>query len=105
MSASSPEDRVFRAFTRIGFLVALVAFLVVGSDVLLGQWITGYASGKYIFGTAALLAGICLGIFAVISAVGLAVAAAFTHWAIAGRGRGQGDRSSSLEVAPEHVVG
>jgi hypothetical protein len=77
MSALSPADRAFRAFTRLGALVALVLFLMVGSDVLLGQWITGYASAIYIFGTAALLAGICVGLFALIAAIGLAVAFAF----------------------------
>jgi len=70
-------DQASRAFIRIGLLIAVLMFLVVGSDVLLCQWIIGYASATYIFGTAALLAGICVGVFALIAAVGLAIAAAF----------------------------
>jgi hypothetical protein len=69
---SSP-DRVSHAFIRFGVLIAAVAFLVVGSDVLLDQWITGNVRPEFILGTAALIAGICVGLFAVIAAIGLAV--------------------------------
>jgi hypothetical protein len=62
---------------RVGSLIAGLAFLVFSSDVLLDQWITGYASATYILGTAALIAGICIGVFAVFAALGLAIAAAF----------------------------
>jgi len=72
----SLADRAARAFMRFGLYIAVFMFVAVGSDVLLSQWITGYASATYIFGTAALLAGICVGLFALIAALGLAVAAA-----------------------------
>lgn len=71
-------DRVFRAFMRLGVLIAVVTFVVVGSDVLLAQWIGGSASAEFIFGTAALIAGICIGLFAIIAAIGLAVAVVLT---------------------------
>ena len=64
---------------RLGFLVAVLAFLVLGSDVLLDQWIIGYASAQFILGTAALIAGVCIGLFAIIAGLGLAVAAALRH--------------------------
>jgi hypothetical protein len=76
ISVLSPADRAGRAFMRLGLTVGIVAFLVVGSDVLLDQWIIGYASTQFILGTAALIAGICLGLFAIIAGLGLAVAAA-----------------------------
>jgi hypothetical protein len=46
---------------RLGLVIAVLAFLVVGSDVLLDQWIIGYASAEFILGTAAFIAGIASG--------------------------------------------
>ncbi|MFL5091338.1 MAG: hypothetical protein ACJ8D7_13315 [Xanthobacteraceae bacterium] len=79
MSVLSPADRAGRTFMRLGLIVAVAAFLIVGSDVLLDQWIIGYASAQFILGTAALIAGICLGLFAIIAGLGLAVAALLRH--------------------------
>jgi hypothetical protein len=78
VSASSPADRVLRTFMRLGLLIAVIAFVVVASDVLLAQWIRGNASPEFILGTAALIGGVCIGLFAVIAAIGLAVAAVLT---------------------------
>jgi uncharacterized protein YqgC (DUF456 family) len=85
MSVLSPADRARRASMRLGIVIAVLAFLVVGSDVLLDQWITGYASAEFILGTAALIAGICIGLFAIIGALGLAIAAAFRDKAVTQR--------------------
>ena len=74
MRVLSSADRARRASMRLGLVIAVLAFLVVGSDVLLDQWIT--ASVEFILGTAALTAGICIGLFAIIGALGLAIAAA-----------------------------
>jgi hypothetical protein len=74
----SPGDRVCRAFMRSGFLIAVVAFAVLSSDILLAQWISGNVGAEFILGTAALIAGACLGLFAIIAAIGLAVAAVLT---------------------------
>jgi hypothetical protein len=83
MSALSQADRAGRAFMRVGLIVAVVAFVIVGSDILLDQWIIGYASTQFILGTAALIAGICIGLFAIIAGLGLAIAAAFRHKPVA----------------------
>jgi hypothetical protein len=64
-----------RFATILLLFAAVLAFFVVSSDVLLDQWITGYASAQFILGTAALIAGICIGLFAIIGALGLAIAA------------------------------
>jgi hypothetical protein len=69
----------------LGLVIAVLAFLVVGGDVLLDQWITGYASAVFIVGTAALIAGICIGLFAIIGALGLAIAAALRDKAVTQR--------------------
>ena len=95
MSAVSSPDRVSHAFIRYGVIIALVAFLVVGSDVLLDQWITGNARTEFILGTAALIAGICLGLFAVVAAIGLVVA---TVMALVQR-RSPDDQSDSAGAA------
>ena len=79
MSVLSPADRAGRAFMRVGLIISVVAFLIIASDVLLDQWIIGYASAQFILGTAALIAGICLGLFAIIAGLGLAVAALLRH--------------------------
>jgi hypothetical protein len=60
---------------RLGLVIAVLAFLVVGSDVLLDQWIIGYESAEFILGTAAFNAGIASGSFAIMGALGLAIAA------------------------------
>jgi hypothetical protein len=74
-SVLSPADRVCRASMRLGLLVAIVVFFVVGSDVLLSRWIIGNASAEFFLGTAALITGICVGLFGIIGAIGLAIAA------------------------------
>jgi hypothetical protein len=66
---------------RVGLVIAVLAFLVVVGDVLLDQWTTGYASAAFIPGTAALIAGICIGLSAII-ALGLAIAAALRDKAV-----------------------
>jgi hypothetical protein len=40
-------------------------------DVLLEQWIEGYASALFIFGTACLIAAACTVLFAIIAVIGL----------------------------------
>ena len=75
VSVSSSGESVRRAFVRLGVLVALVVFVGLGTDVLLTQWISGNTTGKFILGTAALIAGISAGLFAFIAATGLVVAA------------------------------
>jgi hypothetical protein len=75
VSVFSPADRVCGTFVRFGLLIAVTGFILVGSDVLLAQWIIGNASAEFILGTMAIIAGVCIGIFAMVAAIGLAVAA------------------------------
>ena len=71
MRTFSPALRVRRKFMRLGLLISALAFVVVGGDVLLEQWIEGYASALFIFGTACLIAAACTVLFAIIAVIGL----------------------------------
>jgi len=51
--------------------------VVIEGDALIDQSAIGHASTLYMFGTACLAAAACTGLFAIISAIGLAVSAAF----------------------------
>jgi|SRR5580692_1665655 predicted lipid-binding transport protein (Tim44 family) len=77
MSAQSAARRVRSRFMRFGFWTSSVAFVVIESDALLDQSEIGHASVLFMFGTACLAAAACIGLFAIISAIGLAVSAAF----------------------------
>ena len=44
----------------------------------LEQWIGGHTSAGYIFGTACVIGGACIGLFALIAAAGLAISQAFS---------------------------
>jgi hypothetical protein len=77
MSAQPAARRVRARFLSFGFWTSAVAFVVIEGDALLDQWEIGHASTLYMFGTACLAAAACIGLFAIISAIGLAVSAAF----------------------------
>jgi hypothetical protein len=72
MDALPPARRARRALLRFGALASAFAFVVVGGTVLIDQWIFGHAGAAFIIGTAVLIAGGCLGLFAIIAAIGLA---------------------------------
>jgi hypothetical protein len=78
MSAASPARRVRGRFVSFGFWTSVVAFVVIEGDALMDQSEIGHASVLYMFGTACLAAAACLALFAIISAIGLAVSAAFS---------------------------
>ena len=77
MSAPSPARRVRARFISFGFWTSAIAFVVIEGDALLDQSEIGHASVVYMFGTACLAAATCLVLFAIISAIGLGVSAAF----------------------------
>jgi hypothetical protein len=77
MSAPSPARRVRARFVSLGFWTSAIAFVVIEGDALLEQSEIGHASAVYMFGTACLAAAACLVLFAIISAIGLGVSAAF----------------------------
>jgi F0F1-type ATP synthase assembly protein I len=60
---------------QLSALVSFGVFLLLGTTVLLDQWIIGQASARFMIGTAMLIVGFCMGLFAIISAIGLAVSA------------------------------
>jgi hypothetical protein len=62
----------------LGLTISILTFVVVGGDLLLDQWIGGHASAGYIFGTACVIAGACIALFAIIAATGLAISSAFS---------------------------
>jgi hypothetical protein len=73
MNFLPPASKARRAFMYGSALVSTVAFLVLGSTVLLDQWIIGQASTGFMIGTAILIVGLCTGLFAIITAIGLVV--------------------------------
>jgi hypothetical protein len=77
-------------FMRFSFLISLLAFFVVAGNVLFDQWVDGHASAVFMLGTAAVIAGACMAVFAIIAGIGLAVSAAF----------GGATRAARLEIPP-----
>ena len=77
MHSLSPARRVRHKFMWLGLTISILTFVVVSGDVLLEQWIGGHASAGYIFGTACVIAGACIALFAVVAATGLAISIAF----------------------------
>jgi len=73
MNFLPPASKARRAFMYVSALVSIVAFLILGSTVLLDQWIIGQASTGFMVGTAILIVGLCTGLFAIITAIGLVV--------------------------------
>jgi hypothetical protein len=61
-----------------GLFVSVLAFVVVGTDVLFEQWIEGLASASFVFGTACLIAGACTALFAIVAVIGLVISSAFS---------------------------
>jgi len=75
MNDISPARRARRAFMQLSAAVSVAVFLLLGSTVLLDQWIIGQASVRFMIGTAMLVVGFCTGLFAIIAAIGLVVSA------------------------------
>jgi hypothetical protein len=78
MSAPSPARRVRSRFMSFGLWTSALAFVVIEGYVLLDQMAIGHASTMFIFGSACLVAAVCIGLFAIIMAIGLAISAAFS---------------------------
>jgi hypothetical protein len=65
-------------FMRFGLWTSALTFFVLEGYFLLDQLEIGYASAVFMLGTAFLIAGFCIGLFAIIVAIGLAISAAFS---------------------------
>ena len=74
----SAARRVRHRFMWLGLTISILAFVVVAGDVLLEQWIGGHTSASYIFGTACVIGGACMALFALIAGAGLAISRAFS---------------------------
>ena len=78
MHPLSPARRVRHKFMWLGLTISMLTFVMVGGDLLLDQWIGGHASARYIFGTACVIAGACIALFAIVATTGIAVSSAFS---------------------------
>ena len=63
---------------RLAQSVSIIVFLAMAGDILFEQWIAGYASAFFIFGTACLIAAACTALFAIIATIGLVASSAFS---------------------------
>jgi len=79
MSNSSPARRLRSGSIRLGLWVSAIAFLLIEGYALQDQWEIGHASTMFTLGTALLGAGICIGLFTVIAAIGLAASVLFSE--------------------------
>jgi hypothetical protein len=77
VSSRFPAGRVRGRFISFGFWTAVAAFVVIEGDAILDQLEIGHASPLFMFGTACLATAACVALFAIITAIGLAVSAAF----------------------------
>jgi hypothetical protein len=77
MSDPQPARRVRGMFMSFGLWTSAVVFVVIEGYALLDQTEIGHASAMFMLGTACLAAAACMGLFAIIMAIGLAVSAAF----------------------------
>jgi hypothetical protein len=78
MNALSRATRVRSRFMSFGLWTSGVTFFVIEGDALLDQLEIGHASALFMFGTTCLAAAICIGLFAIIMAIGLAISASFS---------------------------
>ena len=79
MSNSSPARRLRSGSIRLGLWVSAIAFLLIEGYALQDQWEIGHASAMFMLGTTLLGAGICIGLFTVIAAIGLAASVFFSE--------------------------
>jgi hypothetical protein len=91
MNEVSPARRVRRASVCIGAFVSLSCFALLAGCDLVDQWVGGYVSATFMFGTALIYAGACLAIFGIIAGLGHAVSAvlpegaSYQRWLTPGR--------------------
>jgi hypothetical protein len=78
MNAPSPARRVRGRFMIFSIWISALSFFVIEGDALLDQLEIGHASTMFMLGTACLVAGICIGLFAAVTGIGLAISAAFS---------------------------
>jgi hypothetical protein len=77
MSHPARARRIRAGFLRVGLWASAAAFVAIEGYALPDQWLIGHASVRFMLGTALLSAGACIGLFALISAIGFAVSLFF----------------------------
>src|SRR6516225_4609962 len=75
----SPAHRVRNGSIRVGLWASTFAFFFLESYALQDQLAIGRATVMFILGTAFLTAGLCIGLFALIAAIGLAASLLFSE--------------------------
>ena len=78
MNAPSPARRVRGRFMNFSLWTSALAFFFIEGYALQDQLAIGHASIIFMLGTACFAAGACIGLFAIIAAIGFAVSAAFS---------------------------
>jgi hypothetical protein len=63
----------------VALWASAIAFLLIEGDALADQWEIGHASALFMLGTALLSAGVCIGLFTLISVIGLLVSLFFSE--------------------------
>ena len=79
MSGPSSAQRVRSRFVSFSLWTSALAFLVVEGNALLDQLDIGHAGLLFMLGTACLSAGVCIGLFAFLMLIGLAISLAFSE--------------------------
>lgn len=79
MTSSSPARRIRRGSIRVGLVAAAVAFVVIEGEALQDQLTIGQASMMFMLGTAFVGAGMCIGLFGLITAIGLLASVFFSE--------------------------
>src|SRR5215471_2269897 len=64
MNELSPAQRVRRMSVLFGAVVSIALFVLLANEILVSQLLEGHASLLYILGTACVIAGACLLVFA-----------------------------------------
>jgi hypothetical protein len=78
MSNSSPARHIRRGSLLLGLTASAIAFLFIEGYALQDQLEVGHSSTMFVLGTAFLSAGVCVGLFALIAAIGLGASAFFS---------------------------
>jgi hypothetical protein len=65
-----------------GIWTSAFAFFVIEGYALHDQWEIGHASAMFMLGTALVVAGVCIGLFAIIAATGLVISAAYDYYSM-----------------------
>jgi hypothetical protein len=79
MTSSSPARRIRRGSIQVGLVAAAVTFVFIEGEALQDQLTIGQASTMFMLGTAFVGAGICIGLFGLITAIGLVASVFFSE--------------------------